>query len=235
MGELTTIMARDGHEFQAWLVAAPAKPRGAVVVVQEIFGINAHIRAVTDGFAAQGYTAIAPSLFDRVRRGIQLGYTQSDMEQGAGYRRQITPETALKDIAAAAAVVRNSGRTGIVGYCWGGALAYLAACQLPLACAVVYYGRIADCLDRKPRCPVMYHFGGADQSIPPADLERIRAALPRGTPCYVYPGAGHGFNCDQRASYDPEAAALAAKRTGEFLARCLRGSSDAQGGNDEIA
>ena len=233
MGELTTIMARDGHEFQAWLVAPPVKARGAVVVVQEIFGINAHIRAVTDGFAAQGYTAIAPSLFDRVRRGIQLGYTQPDMEQGAGYRRQITPDTALKDIAAAAAVVRNSGRTGIVGYCWGGTLAYLAACQLTLACAVVYYGRIADCLDRKPRCPVMYHFGGADPSIPPADLERIQAALPSGTPFYVYAGAGHGFNCDRRASYDPEAAALAAERTGEFLARCLRGSPDAQGGNDE--
>jgi carboxymethylenebutenolidase len=234
MGELTTIMARDGHEFQAWLVAPKAKPRGAVVVVQEIFGVNAHIRAVTDGFAAQGYTAIAPSLFDRVRRGIMLGYTQADMEQGVGYRRQITPDAALKDIAAAVAVVRNSGRTGVVGYCWGGALAYLAAGHLPLACAVVYYGKVADYLDRKPRCPVMYHFGGADQSIPPADLERIQAAVAPGTPFYVYAGAGHGFNCDQRASYDRQAAALAAERTGEFLARCLRGSRDPQGGNDEI-
>jgi carboxymethylenebutenolidase len=235
MGELTTLMARDGHEFQAWLVAPSGKPRGAVVVVQEIFGVNAHIRAVTDGFAAQGYTAIAPSLFDRVRRGIELGYTPADMEQGAGYRRQVTPEAALKDIAAAAAVVRNSGRTGIVGYCWGGALAYLAACQLTLACGVVYYGRIADYLDRKPRCPLMYHFGGADQSIPPADLERVQAALAPGTPFYVYAGAGHGFNCDRRASYDRQAATLAAERTGEFLARYLRGSREAPGGNDETA
>ncbi|MGB6605763.1 MAG: dienelactone hydrolase family protein [Steroidobacteraceae bacterium] len=234
MGELTTIMARDGHEFQAWLVAAPAKPRGAVVVVQEIFGVNAHIRAVTDGFAAQGYTAIAPSLFDRVRRGIQLGYAETDTEQGAGYRRQIEPDTALKDIAASAAVVRNSGRTAVVGFCWGGALAYLAACQLPLACAVVYYGRVAEYLDRRPRCPVMYHFGGADRSIPPGDVERVRAAAPPGTPLYVYEGAGHGFNCDQRASYDRPAAGLAAERTREFLARYLKGSGgNPQGGSDE--
>src|SRR5215469_7107382 len=119
MGELTTIMARDGHEFQAWLSAAPARPRGAVVVVQEIFGVNGHIRSMTDGFAAAGYTAIAPSLFDRVRRGIELAYTPADMQQGAGYRKQIAPEAALKDLAAATAVVRHSGRTGIVGYCWG--------------------------------------------------------------------------------------------------------------------
>ncbi|HXO63934.1 MAG TPA: dienelactone hydrolase family protein [Steroidobacteraceae bacterium] len=241
MGELTTIMARDGHEFQSWLVAPQAKPRGAVVVVQEIYGVNAHIRAVTDGFAAQGYTAIAPSLFDRVRRGIQLGYTPADTEQGVGYRRQIEPDTALKDIAASAAVVKHSGRTGVVGYCWGGALAYLAACQLPLACAVVYYGRVADYLDRRPRCPVMYHFGGADQSIPESDRERIQAAAAPGTPFYVYEGAGHGFNCDQRSSYDSQAAALAAERTREFLARHLRGSGSsgepptaAQGGSDAI-
>jgi carboxymethylenebutenolidase len=234
MGELTTIMARDGHEFQAWLVAPPGKPRGAVVVVQEIFGVNAHIRAVTDGFAAQGYTAIAPSLFDRVRRGVQLGYTQADMEQGVGYRRQIEPETALKDIAASAAVVKHSGRTAVVGFCWGGALGYLAACQLTLACAVVYYGRVADYLDKKPRCPLMYHFGGADQSIPPGDLERVRAAAAPGTPFYLYEGAGHGFNCDQRASYDRAAASLAAERTREFLVRHLRGSgSQRQGAGDE--
>jgi carboxymethylenebutenolidase len=234
MGELTTIMARDGHELQAWLVAPPGKPLGAVVVVQEIFGVNSHIRAVTDGFAAQGYTAIAPSLFDRVRRGIQLGYTQADMEQGVGYRRQIEPDAALKDIAAAAAIVRNSGRIAVVGYCWGGALAYLAACQLTLACGVIYYGRVADDLGRRPRCPLMYHFGGADQSIPASDVERVRAAAAPGTPIYVYEGAGHGFNCDQRASYDRQAAALAADRTREFLARYLRGSGGrAQGGSDE--
>ena len=226
MGELTTIMARDGHEFQAWLTAPPARPRGAVVVIQEIFGVNGHIRALTDGFAAAGYTAIAPALFDRVRRGIELGYSAAELQEGAGYRKQIAAETALKDDAAAAAVVRHSGRTGVVGYCWGGSLAYLASCELPLAAAVVYYGRVAEYLERKPRCPVMYHYGSADHSIPLTDVERLRAAQPA-APLYVYEGAGHGFNCDQRDSYDPEAAALARTRTLDFLARYLAGQEPA--------
>ncbi len=226
MGELTTIMARDGHEFQAWLTAPPGRPRGAVVVIQEIFGVNRHIRSVTDGFAAAGYTAIAPSLFDRVRRGIELQYTPADMQEGAGYRKQISGETALKDVAAAAAVVRHSGRTGVVGYCWGGTLAYLAACELRLAAAVVYYGRLGDYLERKPRCPVLYHYGSDDRSIPLADVERLRAAYPD-APVYVYEGAGHGFNCEQRDSYDAAAAALARTRTLDFFARSLAGTEPA--------
>jgi len=221
MGNFTTIMARDGHEFQAWLCAAPARPRGAVVVIQEIFGINAHIRAITDGFAAAGYTAIAPSLFDRVRRGIQLGYSDQERQEGAGYMKQLAPENTMRDVAAAVAVVRGSGRVGTVGYCFGGGLSYLAACQLPLACAVVYYGRAANYLDQTPRCPVLYHFGTADQSIPTSDVEKIRAAARPDAVIYAYEGAGHGFSCDQRSSYDPEAAALARTRTLEFLDRYL--------------
>jgi carboxymethylenebutenolidase len=211
MGELTTIMARDGHEFQAWLTAASGRPRGAAVVIQEIFGLNGHIRSVTDSFAAAGYTAIAPSLFDRVRRGIELGYSSADMQEGAGYRKQISPETALKDVAAAVAVVRHSGRVGVVGYCWGGTLA-----------AVVYYGRVGEYLERKPRCPVLYHYGSEDRSIPPSEVERIRATQPA-APVHVYEGAGHGFNCEQRDSYDSAAAALARTRTLDFLARYLTG------------
>jgi dienelactone hydrolase len=115
MGELTTIMARDGHEFQAWLTAPSGRPRGAVVVIQEIFGVNGHIRALTDGFAAAGYTAIAPSLFDRVRRGIELGYTKADMQEGAGYRQQIAAETALKDVAAAVALGPHRRRRLLLG------------------------------------------------------------------------------------------------------------------------
>jgi carboxymethylenebutenolidase len=227
MGELTTIMARDGHEFQAWLSAAPGRPRGALVVIQEIFGVNVHIRSVTDGFAAAGYTAIAPSLFDRVRRGIELAYTPADMQEGAGYRKQIAPETALKDVAAAVAVVKHSGRTGIVGYCWGGTLAYLAACELPLAAAVVYYGRVGDYLERRPRCPVMYHYGSEDHSIPLSEVERIRAAQPAAA-LHVYQGAGHGFNCEQRDSYERSAAALARTRTLEFFARHIAGVEPAR-------
>jgi carboxymethylenebutenolidase len=196
-------------------------------VIQEIFGVNAHMRSVTDGFAAAGYTAIAPSLFDRVRRGIELAYTPAAMQEGAGYRKQIAPESASQDIAAAVAVVKHSGRTGIVGYCWGGTLAYLAACDLPLAAAVVYYGSVGDYLARRPRCPVMYHYGSEDRGIPLTELERIRAAQPAAT-VHVYQGAGHGFNCDQRDSYDMQAAALARTRTLEFFARNIAGVEPAR-------
>jgi carboxymethylenebutenolidase len=222
LGEFTTLMARDGHEFQAWLAAPPGRPRGALLVIQEIFGVNAHIRAVTDGFAAEGYTAIAPALFDRVRRGIELGYTPKDMQEGAGYRAQLTADNTLRDLAAALAVVRRSGRAGSIGYCYGGTLSYLAACQLPVACAVVYYGKLGAYLDQKPRCPVMYHYGALDKSIPPEDVAQIRATYPE-APVYTYEGAGHGFNCDQRDAYNPEAAARARKRTLEFCARWLSG------------
>lgn len=229
MGDFTTIMARDGHEFQAWLAAPPGRPRGALVVIQEIFGVNSHIRAVADGFAAEGYTVIAPSLFDRIRRGIQLGYSAADVQEGVGYRSQITPETAMKDVAAAVAVVRHSGRVGTVGYCWGGTLSYLAACQLPVSCAVVYYGKITAYLDQKPRCPLLYHYGAQDKSIPLVDVENTRAAAQAPESVFVYEGAGHGFNCEQRDSYEPPAAALARSRTLDFLARYVAGKPAAEG------
>jgi len=223
MGDFTTLMARDGHEFQAYLAAAAGHPRGAVVVLQEIFGVNPHIRSVADSFAAEGYTAIAPALFDRIRRGIQLGYGSADIDEGRGYMQQLKPEDTMKDVAAAVAVVRHSGRVGSVGYCWGGALSYRAACELPIACAVVYYGNPRD-TSKTPRCPVMYHFGSADKSIPLEQVERLKAAHPRGI-FHVYHGAGHGFNCDLRPSYDAAAAALARQRTLEFLARRLAGEN----------
>lgn len=229
MGEFSTIMARDGHEFQAWLAAPPGRPRGAVVLLQEIFGVNGHIRAVAGDFAAQGYTVIAPSLFDRIRRGIELGYSQAEVQEGAGYRAQLKPETTMKDVAAAAAVVRNSGRTATVGYCWGGTLSYLAACQLPVSCAVVYYGKVVSYLEHKPRCPVLYHFGAEDHSIPLSDVETTRAATQPPSVVNLYEGAGHGFNCDQRESYNPQAAALARARTLEFLGRYLAGDNAAKG------
>jgi carboxymethylenebutenolidase len=221
MGEFTTLRARDGHEFQAYLAAPKSKPRGAIVVIQEIFGVNSHIRAVTDGFAKEGYTAIAPSMFDRVRRGIELGYSQPDMELGRGYMQQLKLEETLKDLAAAVQVVKHSGRVGTVGYCWGGAMSYVAACELPVACSVVFYGRASNFLDKKPRCPVMYHFGTQDKSIPMTDVDKIKAADLKGT-FYEYE-AGHGFSCDQRSSFNPEAAALARQRTLEFFGRYLAG------------
>ncbi|MBV9695615.1 MAG: dienelactone hydrolase family protein, partial [Gammaproteobacteria bacterium] len=207
----------------AWLAAPPARPRGALLLLQEIFGVNSHIRAVADGYAAQGYTVIAPALFDRVRRGIELGYSAQEMQEGAGYRSQLDPEATLKDIAAAQAVVKNSGRCAVLGYCWGGTLAYLAACKLPLACAVVYYGKVTAHLEQKPRCPIMFHYGARDPSIPAADVERVRAALVPPAQLYLYEDAGHGFNRDVSDSYQPAAAALARSRTLEFLARYVSG------------
>lgn len=216
MGEHTTLMARDGHEFGAYLAAPQGTARGAVVVVQEIFGVNPHIRAVADGYASHGYLAIAPALFDRVRRGIELGYSPPELQEGLGYMMQLQPAQFMADVAAARNVVQHAGKTGIVGYCWGGTVAYLAACELPVACAVAYYGgSTVKYLDRKPVKPVMYHFGEQDSHIPLADVEKIRAAHPEGV-YHFYP-AGHGFNCTERDSYEPASAKLALERTLAFF------------------
>ena len=217
MGEFTTLMARDGHEFNAWLAAPSGAPRGALVLAQEIFGVNRHIRAVADSYAAEGYVTIAPCLFDRVRRGIELGYSEADVQQGRGYRLQIPREKTLLDLSACINVVRHSGRVSILGYCWGGSLAYIAACELPVFCAISYYGgQIKDHLGKSPKRPVMYHFGEKDPHIPLSDVEKIRAADPNGI-FHLYP-ADHGFNCDERATYDAPSATLARQRTLQFLA-----------------
>ena len=216
MGEFTTLMARDGHEFNAWLAAPSGPVRGALVIAQEIFGVNRHIRSVADGFAADGYVTIAPCLFDRIRRGIELGYSEAEVQQGRGYRLQIPKEKTLLDLTACINVIKHSGRVSIVGYCWGGTLAYIAACELPVFCAVSYYGgQIKDHLDKSPRRPVMYHFGEKDPHIPLSDIDRIRAADPTGI-FHLYP-ADHGFNCDERGSYDAASATFARERTLQFL------------------
>ena len=217
MSDYTTLMARDGHSFQAWLAGPTGAPRGAVVVLQEIFGLNSHIRAVADGYAADGYLAIAPALFDRVRRDLTLGYTAEDVEEGRGTMRQLDQAKTSLDILAAINVVKHAGRVAAIGYCWGGTQAYLAACDQPVAASVAYYGTaIAMNLDKHPKVPVLYHFGAKDKTIPPEAIEKIHAA-DGASQVHVYP-ADHGFNCDQRAAYDAESAALARTRTLQFLA-----------------
>ncbi len=220
MGEFTTLMARDGHEFNAWLCAPPkgAGARGALVIAQEIFGVNRHIRRVADDYASQGYVTIAPCLYDRVRRGIELGYSAKEVQEGRGYRLQIPKEKTLLDLSASINVVRHAGRVGVVGYCWGGTLAWISAAELPVACAVSYYGgQIKDHLEKPPRRPMMYHFGEKDPHIPMSDVERIRVADPDGV-FHVYP-ADHGFNCEDRDTYDAASAQLARERTLAFLAQ----------------
>jgi carboxymethylenebutenolidase len=217
MGEFISLMARDGHQFQAWLTAPAGAPHGAVVVVQEIFGVNAHIRSVADRFASEGYLAIAPALFDRVHRNVDMGYGPADFQQGFGYRKQVSDENALADIGAALAVVKHAGKAGVVGFCWGGYCAFLAACDLPVACAVAYYGGgIAQHLDKVPKRPIIYHYGEKDAHIPPADVAAVRAAQPD-APVYTYP-ADHAFNRDGNVAYEPASAKLAWQRTLDFLA-----------------
>ncbi len=217
MADYTRLMARDGHEFNAYLAAPAGSPRGAVLVLQEIFGVNAHIRAVTEGFAADGYLAIAPCLFDRVRRDVELGYSAPEIEEGRGYMKQLPQEKVTLDVGAALNVVKHAGRVAAIGYCWGGTQAYLAACNLPVAAAVAYYGtNILANLDKRPQCPVMYHFGERDKSIPPEAVERIRGAHPDGI-FHLY-AADHGFNCDHRAAFDADCARLARSRTLQLLA-----------------
>ena len=212
------LQASDGHRLGAYRAdPTTTTPRGALVVLQEIFGVNSHIRAVADGFAADGWAAIAPALFDRVERGIEIGYSPEDVQRGMQLRAGCTNETTLLDIAATVAAVQSVGRVGVIGYCWGGTLAWLAAARQPgLAGAVAYYGGgIRELLDIEPLCPVLAHFGDRDTSIPLSVSEDMRKKHPQ-VEVHVYP-AGHGFNCDQRGSFDAPSARLARERTLKFL------------------
>ena len=214
------LTAADGHRFDAYVATPAGTPRGALVVVPEIFGVNSHIRAVADGYAADGYLAIAPALFDRVERGVDIGYTPADVQRGFALKTACTDPHALADIAAALAHVGNSthaGKVGIVGYCWGGLLSWLAACRLDgLAAAITYYGGgMPAQAALAAHCPVLAHFGELDTHIPLDGVNAFRAAQP-GVDVQLY-AAQHGFNCDQRASYDAASAASARARTLAFL------------------
>jgi len=220
MSETVMLTAGDGHRFSAYLATPPGRPRAGLVVIQEIFGVNSHIRAVTDGFAKDGYLAIAPALFDRVRPGIELGYQPDGIAAGREMRGKVSWDDALKDIAAAARHAGGAGKIGCVGYCWGGSLAWLAATRLDFAAAVGYYGgQIFDFRNEAPRCPVLLHFGERDHGIPMEKVEALRQAHPD-LPVHLYP-AGHGFNCDQRADFDAASAERARMRTLEFFAANL--------------
>jgi carboxymethylenebutenolidase len=218
LGQSLELTAADGHRLGAWLATPSGTPRGAMIVVQEIFGLNSHIRAVADGYAADGYLTIAPALFDRIQCGIELGYADADVARGRELKAASPEDKALLDITAALAHVKHAGRVGIVGYCWGGLLTWLAAGRVDgLAAAVPYYGGgMPERADVAPRCPVLGHFGEQDTHIPLDGIRALQRANATTTTVHFYP-AGHGFNCDQRGSYDVASARLARDRTLAFL------------------
>lgn len=218
MIELT---AADGHSLAAY-VAGPRDATRALVVVQEIFGVNRHMRRLCDEFAAAGYAVVCPALFDRTERGVELGYEPADVARGRDLRGTIDAGLTVLDILAAAAVLPPAAKRGIVGYCWGGTVAWHGATRTSAFAASVgwYGGGIAAAKDEAPRCPVQLHFGETDASIPMADVAAVRAARPEAS-VFTYPGAGHGFGCEERESYVAKDATLAQERTLAFLARHL--------------
>ena len=226
MGQFIDLTAKDGFVFPAYVAEPAGKPKGAVVVVQEIFGVNSHIRSVADGYAADGYLAVAPATFQRVKPGVEMGYTEEDMKAGFALKMAVEGLPApgvMQDLQAAVDYAAKAGKVGIVGYCWGGLLTWRAASLLPgLAAAAPYYGggmTVPDESARQPKVPVLAHFGSQDHWIPLDSVEAFRKAHPE-VEVHVYP-ANHGFNCDQRGSYDAPSAKLARERSLAFFTRHL--------------
>lgn len=224
MGAFIDLTAADGFSFPAYVARPTGKPRGGVVVVPEIFGVNSHIRSVADGYAEQGYLAVSPSTFHRVKPGVELGYTKEDMDAGFALKTAVEALPApgvLQDIQAAVVHASSAGKVGIVGYCWGGLLTWRAAAMAKgLSAAVPYYGggmTMPDEIARKPQVPVMVHFGDNDHWIPMDSVEAFKKAHPE-VEVHVY-ACGHGFNCDQRGSYNEAAAKLARERTLAFFGK----------------
>jgi carboxymethylenebutenolidase len=223
MSEHMKLKASDGHELDAYVAHPEGEPIAGLVVVQEIFGVNRHIRSATDGYAKDGFLAIAPALFDRYERGLELGYEGEDRQKAMTFIPKLNLEDALKDVAAALEYARRQTgkKCGVIGYCFGGTIAWLAAARLGVEAAVGYYGgHIAKFASEHPKAPVMLHFGKLDQHISKESIDPVQAANPD-VPIFWYDNADHGFNCNDRASYNPEAAKLARERSLEFLKRHL--------------
>lgn len=217
MGETIRLTAEDGHAFDAYKAMPEGTPRGGIVVIQEIFGVNNHIRNVTERFAGEGYAAIAPALFDRVEAGVELGYDEPGVAKGRELKDAVGIDGPLADIAAAAKAIEEHGKTGAVGYCWGGLLAFLCATRLGLPAVGYYGGGIASYADEKPQAPLMLHFGEQDHAIPMEQVERVRQKHPE-VPLFTYPEAGHGFSCEERGSFHKASHEQALERTLAFFA-----------------
>jgi carboxymethylenebutenolidase len=220
MGQQINLNTSGMHCIGAYLAKPAGRPKGGIVVVQEIFGVNAHIRSVADGFAAHGYTAIAPAFFDHVESGVELRYEPEDYKKGVALVGEISFDRAIEDVASAAESIKSAGKVGVVGYCWGGTVALLSAIRLGLPAVSYYGGRNVQFLDQKPKAPVIFHFGEHDASIPPEAVQKHRVALPQ-METYTYP-SGHAFNRDiDPTHYDAASAKLALQRTLAFFDRHL--------------
>ena len=217
MGSMIELVASDGHKLAAYRAEPAGKPRGGVVVIQEIFGVNQHIREVADGYAADGYLAIAPAIFDRVKRGVEIGYTMPEIQEGFGYKGAVVTDDAMKDVQAAVNAASSAGKVGVVGYCFGGFLSWMSAARvMGLSASAPYYGGgVPDAAAENPQCPVMLHFGEKDSYIPMDSVNAFKAKHTSQT-VHVY-AADHGFNCNHRGSYDEAAAKLARERTLAFF------------------
>ena len=223
MSETVKLKASDGHPLDAYVAKPHGEPIAGLVVIQEIFGVNAHIRSVADKFARHGFYAVAPALFDRIEAKVELGYEGQDMQRAIALMQKLSIDSALKDVEAALALAKKqTGKpTMVTGFCYGGTLAWLSATRLSPAAVVAYYGgQIAKFAAEKPRVPVLLHFGREDSHIPESDVALVQKAHPE-VKVYWYEGAGHGFNCEARSSYNASAAALAFERTLNFLKSSL--------------
>jgi carboxymethylenebutenolidase len=222
LSEYITLKAADGHELSGYIARPAGVPIAGLVVVQEIFGVNAHIRSVADGYARDGFLAVAPALFDRYECGVELAYEGADMQRAMSFLPKLDMNKCVADVAAAIDFARaETGKNvGVIGYCLGGTLAWLAATRLRVDAAVGYYGgRISSHANETPAVPIMLHFGKQDGHIPAEEVDKVKAAHPE-VEIYWY-DAGHGFNCDARSSYSPEAALEARRRSLEFLKKYL--------------
>lgn len=225
--EWIKLKAADGHELDAYVAHPEKKPVGSVVVIQEIFGVNGHIRSIADRLAKEGFVSIAPALFDRIEPKVELKYEGEDLKRAYGYMQKLTPDTALMDIASAFEKVKEEERAvGIVGFCYGGFMSWLSATRgetlkmRPTCCVGFYPGGIGNVAKEEPSCPVMLHFGAEDTHIGQEQVEAVREAHPE-VEIFVYEGAEHGFNCDARSSYNPGAAKQAWSRTVDFFNKHL--------------
>ena len=214
------LTARDGHEPDAYLARPAGRPRGGLVISQEMYGVNGYLKSVCDFYASIGYVAIAPALYDRQQRELIFAYTTEDHARAQKTYTNWNFDHALIDLVAAQGLIADAGKIGIVGFCWGGTMAWLAACRSNFACAVAYYGSfMPDYKSEQARCPIIAHVGDRDHSFPLARIAEFRAAQPS-VPFYIYEGAQHGFDNPGRAErYNAAAHTLARERTLEFLGK----------------